>query len=102
MFLHSSTPRKISDNVTRFRYTEIPNENGPGALTEGNQIKFRFSSNQDSWHSPSLSYILYEIEAKNGANSLTTADGVAFNDNMGASIRILVIYKVQRQRKEIL
>ena len=85
-FLHSSTPRKISDNVTRYRYTEVPNESGPGALTEGNQIKFRFSSNQDSWHSPSLSYILYEIEAKVGGNSLTTADNVAFNDNLGASI----------------
>ena len=85
-FTHSTTPRKLSDNVARFRYTSVPVEGGQGALTQGNQIKFRFSSNQDSWHSPSLSYILYEFEAKNGAASLTTAEGVVFNDNIGASL----------------
>ena len=52
-FNHSSTPQKLTDNVARFRYTETPVEGGSSSLTQGNQIKFRFSSNQDSWHAPS-------------------------------------------------
>jgi len=85
-FTHSSTPQKLSDNVARFRYTEVPVEGGSSSLTQGNQIKFRFSSNQDSWHAPSLSYILYEIETLQNGAPIESAHNVVFNSNIGASL----------------
>ena len=66
-----STDGKIPrDGLRKHVQTQIPTEGG--ALS--GLIRFRWTSSQDSWFVPSLSYVMYEFEVQKTGGNVVAAD----------------------------
>ena len=66
-----STDGKIPrDGLRKHVQTQIPTE---GGSTSG-LIRFRWTSSQDSWFIPSLSYVMYEFEVQKTGGNVVAAD----------------------------
>ena len=68
----SSDGKIPRDGLRKHVQTQIPTEGG--ALS--GLIRFRWTSSQDSWFIPSLSYVMYEFEVqKTGGNVVADRQG---------------------------
>ena len=66
----SSDGRIPRDGLRKHIQTQIPSEGG--ALS--GLIRFRWTSSQDSWFIPSLSYVMYEFEIQKTGGNIVAAD----------------------------
>ena len=66
----SSDGRIPRDGLRKHVQTQIPTEGG--ALS--GLIRFRWTSSQDSWFIPSLSYVMYEFEIQKTGGNIVAAD----------------------------
>ena len=66
----SSDGRIPRDGLRKHVQTQIPTEGG--ALS--GLIRFRWTSSQDSWFIPSLSYLMYEFEIQKTGGNIVAAD----------------------------
>ncbi len=66
----SSDGRIPRDGLRKHVQTQIPSEGG--ALS--GLIRFRWTSSQDSWFIPSLSYVMYEFEIQKTGGNIVAAD----------------------------
>ena len=66
----SSDGKIPRDGLRKHVQTQIPTEGG--ALS--GLIRFRWTSSQDSWFIPSLSYVMYEFEVQKTGGNVVAAD----------------------------